>query len=729
MSEFQSKPSTVTKRRLSGFGGTTTATASPRHAHAQLTPMYAGIGCNILSDGVTVEVGISIHDGSYTIDYCTDKIKCTQHPSKAPGVIENYVVKSIMQFSTDHMLKFVACGLTQFLVDLAPNLVNRLWLELDMVPMLFPVRTTNKPLRPGLPLSRTGTTPGPEGRASQPKQESLLKSVTDTLKSTSLNVPGGSTPRSVDEQADSAVRKCVMYFGPTHNPRLSIGYRNEVEVDAAGKIHLLDGLDVFRKSCREPTWNAVMYYAEDLRNRGVKLGFFSSTPQGGGVALMRHALIRFLTVVGVDCKWYVPKPSPAVFRTTKNNHNILQGVSAPDVRLTRERQEEFTAWIEYNANRYWVSEGGPLAPGGVDVAFIDDPQMPGLIPLIKKVRPDLPIIYRSHIEIRSDLVHKEGSAQAEVWKYLWDRIQHCDLFISHPVNKFVPKEVPAEKLTLLGASTDWLDGLGKPLGDWDLDYYMNLFRRQCGEIRQNRLHWPDRLYIAQIARFDPSKGIPDVIDSFCKLRKRLDDVLPANRTPQLLICGHGAIDDPDASIIFDETMALLERPDYAPYSNDIVVMRIGPSDQMLNALLTNATVVLQLSLREGFEVKVSEALHHGKPVIATRAGGIPLQIQHGKSGYLVDVGDTTAVANHLYDLWTNRELYTQISEFARNNVSDEVGTLGNALSWLYLGYKFSKGEYIKPNGQWLNDLAREEAGEPYKEGEPRLPRSGLNVVG
>jgi hypothetical protein len=57
-------------------------------------------------------------------------------------------------------------------------------------------------------------------------------------------------------------------------------------------------------------------------------------------------------------------------------------------------------------------------------------QMPGLIPMIKKVRPDLPIIYRSHIEIRSDLVHQEGSAQAEVWKYLWDRIQLADLFIS-----------------------------------------------------------------------------------------------------------------------------------------------------------------------------------------------------------------------------------------------------------------------------------------------------------
>jgi len=56
--------------------------------------------------------------------------------------------------------------------------------------------------------------------------------------------------------------------------------------------------------------------------------------------------------------------------------------------------------------------------------------MPGLIPLIKKVRPELPIVYRSHIEIRSDLVHAAKSPQEEVWKYLWNNIQLADLFIS-----------------------------------------------------------------------------------------------------------------------------------------------------------------------------------------------------------------------------------------------------------------------------------------------------------
>lgn len=148
---------------------------------------------------------------------------------------------------------------------------------------------------------------------------------------------------------------------------------------------------------------------------------------------------------------YVPNPSPSVFRTTKNNHNILQGVAAPDLRLTQEAKDGFDAWILKNGLR-WTSEGGPLAPGGVDIAFIgkfaadpsensmltpgysDDPQMPGLIPLIKKIRPELPIVYRSHIEIRSDLVHIPGSPQEEVWKYLWNNIQLADLFISESLS-------------------------------------------------------------------------------------------------------------------------------------------------------------------------------------------------------------------------------------------------------------------------------------------------------
>jgi len=145
--------------------------------------------------------------------------------------------------------------------------------------------------------------------------------------------------------------------------------------------------------------------------------------------------------------------------------------------------------------------------------------------------------------------------------------------------------------------------------------------------------------------------------------------------------------------------------------------------------MANAKIALQLSLREGFEIKVSEALHIGIPVIATSAGGIPLQIQHGKSGYLVDVGDYNAVAQHIVDLWTDKALYKRMSDFAKSCVSDEVSTVGSAAAWLWMASKLAKGEDLKMKAQWVNDLMRTDMGEAYAEGEPRLPRKGINLQG
>jgi hypothetical protein len=158
-------------------------------------------------------------------------------------------------------------------------------------------------------------------------------------------------------------------------------------------------------------------------------------------------------------------------------------------------------------------------------------------------------------------------------------------------------------------------------------------------------------------------------------------------------------------------------------------MRLDPNDQLLNTLIANAHVVLQLSTREGFEVKVSEALHAGRPMIASRAGGIPLQVKDGVNGFLVTPGDWKAVAGHLMELFTNDELHKKMSYEAKTGVSDEVGTVGNALGWYYLAAKWAevgvekngKGG-IKGNERWVNDMAREEAGFPYKPNENRLPR-------
>ena len=97
-------------------------------------------------------------------------------------------------------------------------------------------------------------------------------------------------------------------------------------------------------------------------------------------------------------------------------------------------------------------------------------------------------------------------------------------------------------------------------------------------------------------------------------------------------------------------------------------------------------------------------------------------MQDTKNGFLVEPGDSDAVAKHLYELFTDNDLYDRMSAYAAKSVSDEVSTVGNALCWLYLATAMTKGERIRPGERWINDLAREQAGEPYAVGETRLPR-------
>ncbi|KAI0834002.1 glycosyltransferase family 4 protein [Hypoxylon sp. FL0890] len=669
------------QRRLSEFAARRMSQYGP--FSRALTPLFVGISA-VKNDDDTTVLSIAIHDHTYLLDYMVEHLKLNDPSATGKDLIADYIISQLEKYEHDNLVKFLGAGLPLDLMQLSPTLNSRLWLEIDVVPIDFDVDK-----------SETGFW----------------------------------DDKNVDEQADSMARKCVMIFGPSLVPILQVGFRGAVMSDAGFRAHLTT-LNDYKSTCSSSTWDSTLHFANELKNKKIKIAFFSSTPQGGGVALMRHALVRFARLAGVDLTWYVPKPRPGVFRITKNMHNILQGVSNPGERVAPDEQATIIDWITENANRYWLSKGGPLRPaeeGGADIIVIDDPQMPGLIPLIKQVTPNRPVIYRSHIQIRSDLVAQNGSPQNEAWTFLWNNIRHADMFVSHPIPKFVPDNVPRSMVSYMPATTDWLDGLNKPLNEWDSGYYGTNYNSQCHAQHMTPLRYPDSKYIIQVARFDPAKGIPTVIDSYGEFRKRAQE-LGLEDIPQLVVAGNSSIDDPDGTLIYDLVMEQIEAH-YAEYANDISVMRLQANDQLLNTLIAKAHVVLQLSTREGFEVKVSEALHAGRPVIATLAGGIPIQVKDKENGFLVEPDDYKAVAQHLIELFTDDELWSRMSHAARTGVSDEVGTVGNALSWFYLANKFSDVG-AKKNGveafeghcRWVNELAREEAGHPYQEGENRLPR-------
>jgi glycosyltransferase involved in cell wall biosynthesis len=75
-----------------------------------------------------------------------------------------------------------------------------------------------------------------------------------------------------------------------------------------------------------------------------------------------------------------------------------------------------------------------------------------------------------------------------------------------------------------------LDGLNKPLNSWSWGFHIHNYNMQCESRRVPKLLYPRREYIIQVARFDPAKGIPDLVKSYARLRQYY-----MKDTPQLVM--------------------------------------------------------------------------------------------------------------------------------------------------------------------------------------------------
>lgn len=226
--------------------------------------MWAGITGAVINNGTILEVAMSIHDSVYNTDFGSSQVKLTPGKSDENAkTIERHIIEELRKFSSEHLCKFLGAGITLSLLkevrrapptpaavglsltwadSQTPNLCTRLWMDLDIVPIVFNIKgfQTDSLTRPNIKHRISSTTGSyvPSG-AETPTvyvDPSVLGVEANKLGSgVSTRLP---IPRTLDEQADSAARKCLMYFGPGNNPRLTIGPRNQVTVDAAGKIHV-----------------------------------------------------------------------------------------------------------------------------------------------------------------------------------------------------------------------------------------------------------------------------------------------------------------------------------------------------------------------------------------------------------------------------------------------------------------------------------------------------------
>ena len=91
---------------------------------------------------------------------------------------------------------------------------------------------------------------------------------------------------------------------------------------------------------------------------------------------------------------------------------------------------------------------------------------------------------------------------------------------------------------------------------------------------------------------------------------------------------------------------------------------------IVNALQRRADVVAQKSLAEGFGLTVAEAMWKGRPVVATRVGGIQDQIEDGRTGFLVEPRDLAAFGERVSGLLLDPHAAERMGEAARERVRD-----------------------------------------------------------
>jgi glycosyltransferase involved in cell wall biosynthesis len=211
--------------------------------------------------------------------------------------------------------------------------------------------------------------------------------------------------------------------------------------------------------------------------------------------------------------------------------------------------------------------------------------------------------------------------------------------VSHATGEFLQAHgIPAERMTVIANTVD------------AHDYQLNADRDTLRKV------WhidPDDVLVGVIGRFSPEKGHAVFIQSFKRVLKEVPNahaVLvgegPEEASLRKLVCAEG-----------------LEKR-----------VHFGGYHCAMSPVFTALDLVVIPSLSEGIPLVLLEALLHRKPVVATRAGGIPEVLTGELARWLVRPGNGDALAAAQVEALRNHALRMEFGEVGARHVSQEFSS-------------------------------------------------------
>ena len=361
--------------------------------------------------------------------------------------------------------------------------------------------------------------------------------------------------------------------------------------------------------------------ANDLR--GVRVLHINATPYGGGVSELLRSTVPLYNDLGMIADWKIISGDTRFFDVTKKIHNGLQGGQTS---LTAEEQEHYRDTSK--ANALALTEE-------YDVIFVHDPQPAGILPF--HGRNHAQWIWRCHIDT--------GEPNPEVWKFCSQFLDEYDAAI-FTMQEFVPPDFPVGRIDIIPPAID-------PISPKNLALADNTSRQVLDWIGINL----GRPLITQVSRFDPWKDPLGVIAAYNLVKLQVPNV-------QLALVGSMALDDPEGWDVYRTVKAESDKDPMIHVFTNLT----GVGNIEVNAFQRLSDVMVQKSIREGFGLVVSESLWKETPVVAGRAGGIPLQMSDGVGGMLVD--NIEQCADAIVKLLTNAELSRELGAKGRERVRE-----------------------------------------------------------
>ncbi len=403
----------------------------------------------------------------------------------------------------------------------------------------------------------------------------------------------------------------------------------------------------------------------------------NSTADGGGVAELLHALLGTVASAGVRTRWLVIDGDPVFFEVTKRIHNRLHGAPGDGGPLGAAERAVYDTTIEHELPA--IAE--LVGPG--DVVVLHDPQTAGLAPWLGARGVHVVWVCHVGIDTANDLARSAWAfllddvrtAAAVVFTraaYVWDGIDPAAVAIIPPcIDAGSPKNVPIEHPTVeavLAAAGVMEAPLGDPtvpLGDGTS---VRVERR--AELLEEAPVPATAPLVAQISRWDRLKDPIGVLKGFAA-------GVPHDIGAHLVLAGpkvDAVSDDPEGAEVLAEVAgawrALSSADRVRVHLASLPVDDLTENAVVVNALQRRADVVVQKSLAEGFGLAVTEAMWKERPVVGSRLGGIAEQIEHRRSGLLVDPTDLTAFGEALSMLLRDEMLAVEIGHGARRRVRE-----------------------------------------------------------